>query len=126
MLKVNKLFLLVLIVALGRSSSGAWGQVSSSDVYYATNYPGEDASVKINACIAAVIAAHGGVCDAGGLDLNQKMSQEIDLGTTASSASRIGISLLLPDTAVWLWHLTDGTSCGFPVPERSYGGSSPR
>ena len=112
MLKVNRVFLLVLIVALGRSSSGAWGQASSSDVYYATNYPGEDASVKINACIAAVIAAHGGVCDAGGLDLNQKMSQEIDLGTTASSASRIGISLLLPDTAVWLWHLTDGTSCG--------------
>lgn len=112
MLNVYKLFLLLLIVALGCSNARAWGQASSSDVYYATNYPGEDASVKINACIAAVIAAHGGVCDAGGLGGNQKMSQEIDLGTTASSASRIGITLLLPETATWLWHLTDGASCG--------------
>src|SRR5271165_5609743 len=112
MFKAKISYLLPLIVALGLSSPGAWGQTTGSDVYYATNYPGADASVKINACIAAVIAAHGGVCDAGGLGENQKMSQEIDLGTTASSASRIGITLLLPETATWLWHLTDGSSCG--------------
>ena len=40
------------------------------------------------------------------------MSQEIKLGGTASVASRIGITLLLPETATWLWNLTDGSSCG--------------
>jgi hypothetical protein len=85
---------------------------NAQSTYKAAGYPGGDASVKINACIAAVIAAGGGVCDASGLGGPQKMSQEIRLGSTASVAGRIGITLLLPDTAMWTWHLTDGSSCG--------------
>jgi hypothetical protein len=85
---------------------------NAQTTYKAAGYPGGDASVKINACIAAVIAAGGGVCDASSLGGPQKMSEEIKLGSTASVAARIGITLLLPDTAIWTWHLTDGSSCG--------------
>jgi hypothetical protein len=85
---------------------------NAQSMYKAAGYPGGDASVKINACIAAVIAAGGGVCDASALGGPQKMSEEIRLGSTASVAARIGITLLLPDTAIWTWHLTDGSSCG--------------
>ena len=40
------------------------------------------------------------------------MSQQINLGSTAQVAANIGVTLLLPDTATWTWHLTDGVSCG--------------
>jgi hypothetical protein len=94
------------------SGATIWAQSNATDVYYATNYPGTDASIKINACIVAVIAAGGGVCDAGGLGGTQLMSEEIDVGSVASVAGRIGVTLLLPESATWLWHRTDGTSCG--------------
>jgi hypothetical protein len=84
----------------------------AQNTYDAASYPGADASLKINACIAAVISSGGGVCDARKLGGQQKMSQEIRLGSTASVNDRIGITLLLPDTGVWMWHLTDGSSCG--------------
>ena len=103
---------LLIVVALVCSSSSVWGQTSGSDVYYATNYSGADASVKINACIAAVISAGGGVCDASGLGGTQTMSQEIRLGNSTSVAAHLGVTLLLPETATWFWHLTDGSSCG--------------
>ncbi len=80
--------------------------------YNAATYPGADPSQKINACIAAVISSGGGVCDATKLGGMQKMSEEIRLGSTESVKNRIGITLLLPDTATWMWHLTDGGSCG--------------
>ncbi|HEX3472625.1 MAG TPA: hypothetical protein VHT28_15700 [Silvibacterium sp.] len=80
--------------------------------YNAATYPGIDASVKINGCIVAVISAGGGTCDATKLGGMQKMSQSIRLGSPASVKDRIGITLLLPDTGVWSWHLTDGSSCG--------------
>jgi len=80
--------------------------------FNAASYPGADASLKINACIAAVISSGGGVCDATRLGGEQKMSQEIRLGSPESVKDRIGITLLLPDTAVWLWHLTDESGCG--------------
>lgn len=84
----------------------------AQSTYDAASYPGTDASVKINACIAAVISGGGGVCDATKLGGKQKMSEEIRLGSTESVKNRVGITLLLPDTAVWIWHLTDGSSCG--------------
>lgn len=80
--------------------------------YNAASYPGIDASVKINACIAAAISSGGGVCDATKLGGELQMSQTIRLGSPESVKNRIGITLLLPDTAVWKWHLTDGSSCG--------------
>ncbi len=78
----------------------------------ATSLPGDDASVKINACIAAVVHAGGGVCDASGFTGVQRMSQQINLGSTSQVAAKVGVSLLLPDSAVWTWDLRDGTSCG--------------
>jgi hypothetical protein len=94
------------------SGGGIWAQSNNTDVYYATNFPGSDASIKINACIAAVISAGGGVCDATGLGGTQKMSQEIRVGNSTSVVGRISVTLLLPESATWLWHVSDGTSCG--------------
>jgi hypothetical protein len=78
----------------------------------ATKYAGTDPSVKINACISAVIASGGGTCDASGLGGSFPMSEQIDLGTTASVAAGIGVTLLLPDIALWQWDLKDSVSCG--------------
>lgn len=110
-------YLPIFFVVLACSNSGAWGQtnggrIRGSDVYMATSYSGADPSAKINACIAAVISAGGGVCDASGFTGTQKMSQEIRLGGPASVAGHIGVTLLLPETAAWVWNLTDGSSCG--------------
>jgi hypothetical protein len=80
--------------------------------YNAASYPGTDASQKINACIAAVISSGGGVCDATKLGGVQKMSEEIRLGSDETVKNRIGITLLLPDTGVWKWHLSNPASCG--------------
>ena len=80
--------------------------------YSAASFAGADASIQVNACITAVIEAGGGVCDATGLGGYMVMSEEVQLGSPASVANRIGITLLLPDTATWIWHLTDGVSCG--------------
>jgi hypothetical protein len=110
--KVKASSLTLLIIAFVWSSSDMLAQTNGSDVYSATSYSGADASVKINSCIAAVISAGGGVCDASGLKGAQKMSQEIRLGSSASVAAHIGVTLLLPDTATWTWHLTDASSCG--------------
>jgi len=104
-------FLLLIVLAFLNTVSLP-AQSIGTDVYYATAFNGADASVKINACIAAVISAGGGVCDASGLIGMQKMSQEIDLGSSQSVHSHLGITLLLPDTATWSWHITDGSSCG--------------
>jgi hypothetical protein len=96
-----------LVLGLGASVVYAGNNVA----YSAASYSGADASVKINACIAAVIAAGGGICDASAFGGTQKMSQEILLGSTASVANHVGVTLLLPDTATWVWHLTNG-ECG--------------
>lgn len=80
--------------------------------YDASTFAGGDASIQINACIAQVIANGGGVCDARALHGTHLMSEQITVGSANAFASRIGVTLLLPDTGVWKWHLTDGTSCG--------------
>ena len=91
---------------LARSSS------ASTSVYSADSFAGVDASVQINACIAAVIAAGGGTCDASMFIGMRSMSQEVSVGSASSVAQHVGLTLLLPDTATWVWHLTDGVSCG--------------
>jgi hypothetical protein len=97
----------------GSSGSGNTGTGTTSNaILYAASFAGSDASVQINACIAAVIAAGGGTCDARTLGGIQMMSESIQVGNAASVAQRIGLTLLLPDTGVWMWNLTDGTSCG--------------
>ena len=85
---------------------------AESRPFIATSFPGEDASVKINACLAAAIKAGGGTCDATGFTGVQKMSKQINLGSPVQGAAKLGVSLLLPDAAVWTWGLQDGSSCG--------------
>ena len=85
---------------------------AESRTLVATAYPGEDASMKINACIEAVIAAGGGTCDASGFGGMQHMSHQIDLGNAAQQTAKVAVSLLLPNSAKWTWDIKDGTSCG--------------
>jgi hypothetical protein len=95
--------------------SGPCPQASAepaADELRAIDYPGKDASARINACIAAAIAQGGGECDARAFRGSQEMSQEIRLGNDVSMRRRLGLTLLLPDTAVWRWHLSDPSLCG--------------
>lgn len=100
------------VIALSTIFVSAHLAHSASKTYSADSFAGGDASVKINACISAVITAGGGTCDASMLGGTQQMSQEINVGSVASVTDDIGLTLLLPDTATWVWHLTDGASCG--------------
>ena len=102
---------LIFVIALSallvtRSSS------ASTSVYSADSFAGADASVQINSCISAVISAGGGTCDASMFIGTQSMSQEVRVGSPTSVTKHVGLTLLLPDTATWIWHLTDGASCG--------------
>lgn len=81
-------------------------------VYDVSGFPGADASVQINACIARAIENGGGTCDARALQGTRMMSQQVTVGSAAAYAKHIGVALLLPETAVWKWHVTDGVSCG--------------
>jgi hypothetical protein len=88
---------------------------------FADRYDGADASVKINACIGAVIAAGGGTCDARGLTGLQTVSQQINVG----NSSQVPVTLLLPvgrasQSNRWLVTIIDGTSCAI----KQYGNSS--
>ena len=69
---------------------------ASTSVYSADSFAGVDASVQINACIAAVIAAGGGTCDASMFVGTRSMSQEVSVGSTTSVTKHIGLTLLLP------------------------------
>jgi hypothetical protein len=83
-------------------------------------YAGADAGVKINACVTAVIQAGGGVCDASDLGGTQNFAEEVDLGSAISESTHIGVTLLLPDSAVWQWHVSNSSSCGL----RQFSGTS--
>jgi hypothetical protein len=78
----------------------------------AASYPGADAGAKINACVAAVIQAGGGVCDATGLGGQQNFAEEVEVGSAQSMSARIGVTLLLPDSATWQWQVSNPASCG--------------
>jgi hypothetical protein len=84
---------------------------SSSLILYPENYPGADVSVKINNCIAALISAGGGTCDARNLPAVGYISQQINVG----NASQIPITLILPSNANWGVTISDGTSVGIMV-----------
>lgn len=78
---------------------------------------GAGTAERINACITTAISSNGdsGECDAryfGGL---QSMSQQINLGTSASGTAGLTVLLRLPISATWTWALTDGTSCAIKV-----------
>ena len=79
---------------------------------FADQFAGADASVKVNACIAQVIANGGGKCDASGLYGAQVISQEIDVGNHAQKP----VTLILPQGATWtVAGITNGTSCALKL-----------
>jgi hypothetical protein len=73
--------------------------------FMADQYAGSDASVKINAAMAAAIAAGGGIVDATGLGGGQTISEQIAVGNGS-----VGVVLLLPANATWSVTIADGTS----------------
>jgi len=96
----------------GMQNGLVWGQKMLSQAYNGTQmadqFSGADASVKTNACIAAVISAGGGKCDASGLTGAQIISQEIDVGNHA----QVPVTLILPEASTWtVTGITNGTSC---------------
>jgi hypothetical protein len=93
---------------------------TSNVTLQAATYPGTDAGAKVNACVAAVVQAGGGVCDASGLGGTQTFAEEVEVGNTQSAAAHIGVTLLLPDAAVWQWRMSNPSSCGL----RQFGGTS--
>ena len=97
-------------VAIGTASPRQIGTA----YFYADQFAGADPSIKINNCVATVIAAAGGTCDSRSLGgtASQAVSQQINVGSSTSAASHITVVLVLPTTAHWVWSLTDGTSCG--------------
>lgn len=73
-------------------------------------------STGINTAIAAAIAAGGGIVDATGCGgQSATMTAEIDVG----NASFVPVLLLLPQSGVWTWNLTDGVSYGVKVFNKS-------
>ncbi len=86
--------------------------ISSGGTQFADQFAGADASVKVNACIAQVIANGGGKCDASGLYGAQVISQEIDVGNHAQNP----VTLILPQGATWtVTGITNGTSCALKL-----------
>ena len=65
--------------------------VSQPSVVRADFMNGADFSVKVNACIAAVIAAGGGTCDARGFPASNAMSENIVVGNGSTP-----VNLILP------------------------------
>jgi hypothetical protein len=107
-LSLNALVVLVVLHAYLFAQTASTSNVTLQ----AETYPGADAGAKINACVAAVIAAGGGVCDASGLGGTQNFAEEVELGSLQSASAHIGVTLLLPDTAVWQWHTYNSATCG--------------
>lgn len=110
------------IAGTGLTGGGLSGTVTlnahpSVGVLYAETFNGADASIKINACITAVIAGGGGTCDARALNGNQAMSQQITLGNVSGTY----VTLLLPEQATWTWStIGGGLGCGI----QQYGSTS--
>jgi hypothetical protein len=100
--------------------SGGWSSVRAAQVRNADQFPGSDASVKVNACIADVLVAGGGTCDARGLNgVQSGLTKEIDVGG-GTYPNNIGVSLILPSNAIWSWNIADTTKCGIKL----YNGSA--
>ena len=97
----------------GGTATGPMTATRLGPVYEADQFGGMDAGAQINACIAAVIAAGGGTCDARALGGTRVIAEEIDLGSEAQAASgTVSVELMLPVAALWEFNITDGVSCG--------------
>jgi hypothetical protein len=95
---------------LGTVSGGNAAFKCQNTVCFADQFPGLDASVKVNNCIAYVIAAGGGVCDARGLAGNQSnLSQLIGVGQHNPPAG-LWVTLMVPDHGDWTWAAVSNAS----------------
>src|SRR4030095_9578631 len=85
---------------------------TAQSVRSAEQYPGADASVKANACIADVVASGGGTCDLSGLGGNQlNLSEKLNIGAENRGANE-WFTVILPASGKWSWSsITDGNSC---------------
>lgn len=92
------------------NKSGAALFKSINQTRYADMYAGADASVKINACIADVIAAGGGNCDATGLTGSQTLSQQINIGNGSQQ-----VALLLPQSGRWNITINNASASAFKL-----------
>lgn len=90
------------------------------------SFSGATVDVKVNACLAAVVAAGGGTADARGLGGNQSIAAQITVGDGTAP-----VTLLLPVAAVWSPDaITNNTDCALyqngntTIISQNYGGSS--
>jgi hypothetical protein len=84
----------------------------AQSVRSADQYPGADASVKTNACIADVVASGGGTCDLRNLAGDQlNLSERLNIGAD-NMGDNEWVTVILPAYGKWSWSsITDGTSC---------------
>lgn len=91
---------------------------SSNATLYADQFPGATFDVKANACLQAVVAAGGGICNATGLTGSQSILSEIDVGTRTGSGitgNQISVSLLLSPSLVATVNFVSPGACGIKV-----------
>lgn len=105
-----------MIAALGSTDKieKLWAKYING-IRFADQYAGADASVKVNACMADVISAGGGVCDARGLGGTQTMTQPIAVGNT----SGVTATLLVPNVGSWKWTTNIGAVCAVTLYNKS-------
>jgi hypothetical protein len=105
-LRLSSLIILVFMPGHRPRTTIAQGRAAGlADEYkiMAGRQKGVDASEKINHCIATVIAAGGGWCDASDIAGNQTISEEIDVGND----SGVAVYLTLPAAGVWSTTIND-------------------
>ena len=80
-----------------------------NSVLFADQFSGATYDAQVTACITAVIAQGGGICDATGLQGSQTIAAEIDVG----NISGIPVILKISNNLLANISITDGSSCGF-------------
>jgi hypothetical protein len=85
---------------------------------FADQFPGATFDQHVQACLNAVVAAGGGICDATGLPGTQTISSEIDVGTRLGSGitrNQISATLLLAPSLVATVNFISPGACGIKV-----------
>ena len=78
---------------------------------YANQPAHGDASIEINNCLSAVMAAGGGICDASRVTGDQTISRQINVGNQKS----VPVLLVLSPHSNFGVTITNGSSCGLMV-----------
>lgn len=104
--------------AVAQLINGVWNCGTFSDVLLANQFPGATFDAQVKACITAVIALGGGICDATGLAGQQQILSEIDVGTEAMSGitgNQISVTLLVSPYLNASVNFTSAGACGIKV-----------